>query len=290
MDYKHDNDISSGSKKRADEQPSASGESSGVSQDGKAYKLIKFNYDIVIIVDDSTSMHLGQPISRWQECTEAISLIADAALEFDSEGIEVYFLNSPNNGTCKTGAEVKRLFQGVHLVAGTPTGAKLEQLLHNYWGQLKQSSRFFGAPVNPPKPVIYIVLTDGEPTDDPKSVILKYAKNLERAKWPKHQVGIQFVQVGDSKGAARSLKEMDDDLKQRCKRDMVDYTLYDPSAVSGSHEDDHTIQAKLTKILVGAIDEEVDRKTAGSVFEKKEKALPPSYQRVTSQRAPSPRY
>lgn len=50
MDYKHDNDISSGSKKRADEQPSASGEGSGVSQDGKAYKLIKFNYDIVIIV------------------------------------------------------------------------------------------------------------------------------------------------------------------------------------------------------------------------------------------------
>jgi uncharacterized protein YegL len=102
--------------------------------------------------------------------------------------------------------------------AGTPTGAKLEQLLHDYWGKLKQSSRLFGSPVNPPKPVIFIVLTDGEPTDDPKDVILKYAKNLQRAKWPKHQVGIQFVQVGDSKGAARSLKEMDDDLKQRCKR------------------------------------------------------------------------
>lgn len=48
MDYKYENEI--GSKKRVDDQPSTSGASSGVDQDGKAYKLIKFNYDIVIIV------------------------------------------------------------------------------------------------------------------------------------------------------------------------------------------------------------------------------------------------
>jgi hypothetical protein len=67
---------------------------------------------------------------------------------------------------------------------------------------------------------------------------------------------------------------------------MVDYTLYDPSAVSGSpdSEDEHTIQAKLTKILVGAIDEDVDRKTAGSVVVKQANALPPTYQRATSSR------
>ena len=102
--------------------------------------------------------------------------------------------------------------------AGTPTGAKLEQLLKSYWKQLKESHRLFGAPVNPPKPVVFIVLTDGEPTDSPKDVILKYAKKLQHARWPKHQVGIQFVQVGDSREAARSLKEMDDDLKRKVKR------------------------------------------------------------------------
>lgn len=65
---------------------------------------------------------------------------------------------------------------------------------------------------------------------------------------------------------------------------MVDYTLYDPTAVSGSPEDENTIQAKLTKILVGAIDEDVDRTTAGSVFVKHGNALPPTYQRATSSR------
>jgi len=94
----------------------------------------------------------------------------------------------------------------------------LNQLLKSYWRELKQSHRLFRAPVNPPKPVIFIVLTDGEPTDDPKLVILKYAKKLEHAGWPKHQVGIQFVQVGDSRDAARSLREMDDDLKQKANR------------------------------------------------------------------------
>lgn len=59
MDYKHDNDT--GSKKRADDQPSASGESSMVSQDGKAYKLIKFNYDIVIIVRTAGP----SPVAVW---------------------------------------------------------------------------------------------------------------------------------------------------------------------------------------------------------------------------------
>jgi len=116
MDYFNSNDAG---KKQADGQTAPEG--TGVSHDGKAYKLIKLNYNIVIIVrttpklllpppvlikyihqvDDSTSMQLGHPISRWQECSEAISVIAEAALEFDSEGIDIHFLNSPNFRTCK---------------------------------------------------------------------------------------------------------------------------------------------------------------------------------------------
>ena len=46
-------------------------------------------------------MTIGTPVSRWQECGKAISAIAEAALEFDSGGIEVHFLNSINNRTCK---------------------------------------------------------------------------------------------------------------------------------------------------------------------------------------------
>ena len=68
------------------------------------------------------------------------------------------------------------------------------------------------------KPVIFIVLTDGEPTDDPKEVILTFARALQLDQWPERQVGIQFVQVGDSIYAARALREMDDALKAECGR------------------------------------------------------------------------
>ena len=57
MNYLHDSDNDFNSKKRADKQPAAEG--SGVSQDGKAFKLIKLNYDIVIIV--RTAAHILGP-------------------------------------------------------------------------------------------------------------------------------------------------------------------------------------------------------------------------------------
>jgi uncharacterized protein YegL len=68
------------------------------------------------------------------------------------------------------------------------------------------------------KPVVFIVLTDGQPTDDPKGVILTFARALELDQWPERQVGIQFVQVGDSVHASKALREMDDDLKAKCGR------------------------------------------------------------------------
>ena len=161
------------------------------------------------------------------------------------------------------------------------------------------------------KPVVYIVLTDGEPTDDPKEVILTFARALQLDQWPERQVGIQFVQVGDSSYAARALREMDDALKSVCGRvsscmfkvfapgatdrgtqDMVDYTLYDPSAVHDDPEEDVSIKGHLMKILLGAINERVDMRASGDVKVKSMNrrksnlpqgfSAPPNYHEATS--------
>ncbi|KAJ6460857.1 hypothetical protein DFH09DRAFT_1348236 [Mycena vulgaris] len=59
------------------------------------------------------------------------------------------------------------------------------------------------------KPVNFIVITDGEATDDPKDL------------------GIQFVQIRNDVAATRALKELDDDLhKLGDIRDIVDTTPY----------------------------------------------------------------
>lgn len=51
------------------------------------------------------------------------------------------------------------------------------------------------------KPIDFIIITDGLPMDDPKSVIINAAKRLDAGNWPLGQVGIQFVQVGTNRHA-----------------------------------------------------------------------------------------
>jgi hypothetical protein len=73
---------------------------------------------------------------------------------------------------------------------------------------------------------------------------------------------------------------------------MVDYTLYDANAVHDDSEEGATVKGHLIKILLGAINEQVDMKASGDV---KVKAMnrknasvspvssaPPNYREATS--------
>ena len=73
---------------------------------------------------------------------------------------------------------------------------------------------------------------------------------------------------------------------------MVDYTLYDPSAVHDDSEEDGTVKGHLMKILLGAINERVDMKASGDVKAKSMNrrksdlpplfSAPPNYHEATS--------
>jgi uncharacterized protein YegL len=86
----------------------------------------------------------------------------------------------------------------------TPTGKKLREVLEFY------VPKIVGNPNH--KPINIVVITDGEPTDDPKEVIVETAQYLDAMNVPQCQLGIQFVQIGDDEEATRALKELDDDL------------------------------------------------------------------------------
>jgi hypothetical protein len=62
------------------------------------------------------------------------------------------------------------------------------------------------------KPINFIVITDGAPTDDPESVIVSIARRLDVGHFPLMQVGIQFVQIGTAEDTAEALRELDDGL------------------------------------------------------------------------------
>lgn len=166
-------------------------------------------YDTQFLVDDSRSMG-GE---RWNEARDALMGLAKVALQYDEDGIEIFFLNAVDAGrTVRSEEDVRRLFDSVRPTPGTPTGARLEQIVSRYITRIEAAKAKSGG-ADPSesgiKPLNLIVITDGEPSDDPASVIIAAARRLDAGLFPLAQVGIQFIQVGDDQRASRALRELD---------------------------------------------------------------------------------
>ncbi|KAK0638837.1 hypothetical protein B0T16DRAFT_431911 [Cercophora newfieldiana] len=158
----------------------------------------------------------------WREVKEALRTITPICTAHDDDGIDVYFLNARNTASqggvggwknIRSAEEVETLFNQVRPGGGTPTGTCINQIMKPYLHAYEQAITAKGDPDNSGvKPVNMIVITDGIPTDDPESVIVSIAKRLDKANAPPCQVGIQFFQVSNERGAAEALQELDDSL------------------------------------------------------------------------------
>ncbi|KAG9036861.1 hypothetical protein FRB95_007706 [Tulasnella sp. JGI-2019a] len=165
-------------------------------------EYLKF-YDSVFLVDDSGSME-G---SRWTEAKASLIAVADEAMRFDTDGIELLFFNSKlRKNNIKGEDAMLDLFKQVSPDGGTPTGARLDAVLGEYIGKLDAA---IGKPeYEKMKLLDLICITDGEPTDDPEPVLLKWAAYLKSKKHHPNQVGVQFVQVGNVATATTALLKL----------------------------------------------------------------------------------
>ncbi|KAI6100128.1 hypothetical protein F5141DRAFT_969010, partial [Pisolithus sp. B1] len=203
-------------------------------------------YDTVLIVDDSESME-G---SLWEEAKEALVGLTSVAAEYDSDGLDIHFLNHTKSVLgVKDASRVEALFGHVRPLGLTPIGERLEGLLSDYLRNLERAQRRHdkgdSSALKQIKPVNFIVITDGCPTDDPESVIVAAARRLDAKHFPLTQVGIQFVQIGKSRKATAYLRELDDALSSHYAiRDIVDTTPYINMKITSD---------MLIKILLGGI-------------------------------------
>jgi len=218
----------------------------------------------VFIVDDSSSMQ-GE---RWEEAKNAIATLTEWARPYDTDGIDVHFLNHEAVGrNIKDPEAIKKLFQGLIPKGVTLIGNKLEELLQEYFSIIEPLQNK-PAELKKIKPVNYLIITDGYPStsnslrasilndlhnsylaDDPEAVIVQVAKRLDDKYLPITQVGIQFVQIGNDTSATEYLRQLDDGLSNKHKiRDIVDTTPY-TGPVDGN---------SLLKILLGGINRRVD--------------------------------
>ncbi|KAL8915809.1 MAG: hypothetical protein Q9172_006644 [Xanthocarpia lactea] len=215
-------------------------------EDNKLAKKERFyelrNYDTVFLIDDSTSMY-GR---RWFTTSKVLADIAAIAVEYDWDGVDVKFFNSPledEEGKNITSSEkVEELFLKVEPEGPTLTANLLEGELREYMYQYNRGK----------KGLNLIILTDGEPDkgQDVEQVIVKYANILRDASAPFYQVGIQFVQIGADKAATEFLRRLDSKIKSmhNLDRDMVDTVHWVPG------DEDRLSE----KILLGGVSKLLD--------------------------------
>jgi len=175
--------------------------------------------------------------------------LASVAGQYDQDGIEIHFINSTESRSgVRDSTKVEALFRSVKPHGRTPLGTRLTSLLEEYYKRLESNPQST-------KPVNFIVITDGAPTDNDETErgIIKYAKALDAKNARVAQMGIQFVQIGDDPDATAFLKKLDDDLPRHGIRDIVDTTH-----AKGKLD--------LVKILLGAINRRVDNKGSVAVI------------------------
>ena len=109
------------------------------------------NYEIVLLLDESGSMNTplseGPNKTRWEELKSVVKIILDIAMIFDTNGIDIFFLNRDPiyNATSF------KMIDCILPYGRTPLTEKYNFIFERY-----QSSE---------KPVLFVIATDGVPTN-----------------------------------------------------------------------------------------------------------------------------
>ncbi|KAM0791516.1 hypothetical protein ACM66B_005967 [Microbotryomycetes sp. NB124-2] len=203
-------------------------------------------YDIEILVDDSPSMLEG---SRWSDLRAALMGVAEQAVRFDKDGINITFMNADHvrlrNVTDVS--TVREAFDTVQPSGSTPTAMVLDEICRDYVERVEDAK----PRKQKVKPMIVVIATDGraDDADGVKDCVLEMASRLDEVRAPPFQLGLQFLQVGNDSEAAEFLQELDDDLKGSAGvRDIVDTTPF-----SGQLTADFILKA-----LLGSVNKRLD--------------------------------
>lgn len=243
------------------------------------------SYDTVFLVDDSPSMS-GK---RWDLVNQILTGSMALATQYDQNGIDIHFLNnrSANVNNVKDQAIAVEIHRHITLRGSTPIRDQLSRHLNDYLYRFKNQNEMNFKGYN------LIVLTDGDPDpdyEDPDDIsdredarvnkpayrlirkkIVQVARDLEKVRAERNQVGIQFCQVGDDQEASSFFQYLDNRLKGKYEldRDVGSEQAIDPplsladlvqmvDTIKCQTEADLT-ESFFKKLLLGAINKRLDQ-------------------------------
>lgn len=125
-------------------------------------------FDIALLLDDSASMQFFENGVRIEELKMMVGKIATAAGLFDSDGIEVRWLNSKKEGNgFTTEAQAIELIGRVKWDRATPLGTAMKHKILEplVYKKVKKNAL--------KKPLLIVAVTDGAPTAEPRDEIVK---------------------------------------------------------------------------------------------------------------------
>ena len=167
-------------------------------------------YDVILLIDDSGSMSFEEGGSRIDDLKLILNRVAFAASLFDDDGVQIRFLNSPEQGNgIRNEQQVLELVARVRFSGLTKVGTELQQKILD--PLILQSARAGQLR----KPVLVIIVTDGQPAGEDRNTLANNIRQalglLSSTKYGRGALAIQIAQVGNDLKAQEFLSKLDEE-------------------------------------------------------------------------------
>ena len=207
------------------------------------------DFEIAIVCDDSGSMKTpidGTKRTRWDQLCDLVKIVIKIGVVFDSNGVDIHFLNRESYRNVKDPATVDQAFEK------PPTGMTplVPVLKKIFKSRLADGQR--------DKKLLVLVTTDGVPTDDDGN---ENISKLERALTRKRHVEttyVSFLLCTDEPYCTKYLKKWD---KQMENLDVTQDYLTEKARIQkcrGDNDFQFSYGDYIVKALIGSIDPEMD--------------------------------
>lgn len=151
------------------------------------------------------------------DVSAVLHVLAYMLKEYDRDGMDLYFTVSQSKYNSKTSTGLLNQYRAAAAHQGTSDiGSRLGSILHEYEVKLRhhESRRWSLFAPRPMKPLNVYVLTDAvwQPQSDAAGPIASMVETLRDLRYPRKQVGIQFIQFGKDPACVQKLELLDSGL------------------------------------------------------------------------------
>ena len=206
------------------------------------------NFDVVILCDDSGSM--STPIdenntTRWDQLRKFVRLVAEISTIFDSNGVDIHFLNRKRTHKITDPKDTEHLFD-TPPSGFTPLTRALQRIL-----KLPAAHRGYD------KNLLVFIATDGTPTDDNGEPDLAGFEHVMRSERQAETTHVMFLICTDDLEAVHYLRQWDRAMENVDVTDDYQDQRRQVQAIHGPHYS-FPMSAYVVKILIGAIEPRID--------------------------------